>query len=92
MTGGTGEMRNILYDNEFGLELPREIQIKRILRVMERELTEKQRQTLMAYYFDDLSPAEIARRQGVNRSTVCRTLRRAEHRRRRRLMYRTTCA
>ena len=33
-------MRNILYDTKWGLELPKEVQIQRILRVMEQELTE----------------------------------------------------
>ena len=80
-------MRNIPYDNVFGIQFPKEVQIRRILRVMEKELTEKQRQTLKAYYFDELSPAEIARRQGVNRSTVSRSLRRAEERLRRYLTY-----
>lgn len=80
-------MRNIQYDNEFGLELPREVQIKRILRVMEQELTQKQHAYLTAYYFDEQSPSQIARRYGVNRSTVIRTLRRAEDRIRRHLTY-----
>lgn len=80
-------MRNILYDNEFGLELPRDIQIQRILRVMEEELTEKQRSYLSAYYFEELRPSQIARRYGVNRSTVIRTIRRAEARIRRHLFY-----
>lgn len=80
-------MRNILYDNEFGLELPRDVQIQRILRVMEEELTEKQRSYLSAYYFEELRPSQIARRYGVNRSTVIRTIRRAEARIRRHLFY-----
>ena len=80
-------MRNILYDDQFGLDLPKEVQIKRILRVIEEELTQKQKETMMAYYFDELSPAEIARRQGVHRSTVVRSLRRAEGRIRRHLTY-----
>lgn len=80
-------MRNILYDNEFGLELPRDIQIQRILRVMEEELTEKQRSYLSAYYFEELRPSQIARRYGVNRSTVIRTICRAEARIRRHLFY-----
>lgn len=80
-------MKNILYDNEFGLELPQEVQIQRILRVMEQELTEKQREYLFAYYFDEHSPSQIARRFGVNRSTVMRTLKRAETRIRRHLIY-----
>ena len=80
-------MKNILYDNHFGLELPKEVQIQRILRVMEEELTEKQRAYLSAYYFDELRPSQIARKYGVNRSTVIRTIRRAEDQLRRHLIY-----
>ena len=80
-------MRNIPYDSRWGLELPRDIQIQRILRVMEQELTEKQRRYLSDYYFENLSPAKIARRYGVHRSTVMRTLCRAENRIRRYLTY-----
>lgn len=80
-------MRNIPYDNVFGLELPKEVQVRRMLRVMEAELTEKQRTYLAAYYFDEQRPSQIARRYGVNRSTVMRTLRRAEDRLRRHLIY-----
>ena len=80
-------MRNIPYDSEWGLELPNKVQIQRMLRVMEQELTKRQRETLEAYYFEELRPAEIARRQGVHRSTVMRTLRRAENRLRRHLTY-----
>jgi RNA polymerase sigma factor (sigma-70 family) len=54
---------------------------------MEEELTEKQRAYLAAYYFDELRPSQIARRYGVGRSTVTRTLRRAEDRLRRHLIY-----
>jgi len=80
-------MRNILYDNQWGLDLPQEVQIQRILRVMDQELTEKQRAYLYAYYFDEQSVSQIARRYGVHRSTVMHTLRRAEDRVRRYLTY-----
>ena len=80
-------MRNILYDDHWGLELPPEVQIQRILRVMDQELTEKQRAYLYAYYFDEQSVSQIARRYGVHRSTVMHTLRRAEDRVRRYLTY-----
>lgn len=63
------------------------MQLQRMLRVMEQELTPRQRQTLAAYYFQGLRPAQIARLQGVNPSTVHRTLRRAEARLRRHLIY-----
>ena len=80
-------MRNIRYDSDIGLNLPREVQLRRLLRVMEGELTELQRQTLRLYYFEELRPAEIARIQGVHRSSALRTLRRAENRVRRFLQY-----
>ena len=80
-------MRNILYDTTWGLELPKEVQIQRILRVMEQELTEKQRAYLCAFYFQEESPSQIARRFGVHRSTVQRTIARAEDRLRRHLTY-----
>ena len=41
----------------------------------------------MAYYFQGQNIPAIAREQGVNKSTVCRTLRRAEERLRRFLQY-----
>ena len=80
-------MRNIPYDNVSGLDLPRQVQIQRILRVMDGELTPKQRLYLYAYYFDEQSPSQIARCYGVHRSTVIRTLRRGEARIRRYLTY-----
>lgn len=80
-------MKNILYDMDWGLDLPWEIQLQRMQRVMERELTKRQRETLEAYYFEGLRPAQIARRQGIHRSTVLRNLRRAENRLRRHLTY-----
>ena len=80
-------MRNIHYDSETGLELPQEVQLRRLQRVMENELTALQRQTLQLYYFEELRPAQIARIQGVHRSSVLRTLRRAEARIRRSLQY-----
>ena len=80
-------MKSILYDSQWGLDLPPEVQIQRILRVMDRELTQKQRAYLHAYYFEEQTPSQIARRYGVHRSTVTHTLHRAEDRLRRHLTY-----
>ena len=73
-------MRNTLFDGYEGPRLPREVQLKRLKRVIEAELSLCQRQPLTAYYFRQLTMEEIAREQGVNKSTVCRTLHRAEKR------------
>ena len=51
------------------------------------ELTPCQKQTLTSYYFRQLTIPQIAKEQGVNKSTVSRTLRRAEDRVRRCLRY-----
>ena len=80
-------MKNILYEGYLGTRLPREVQLKRVQRVIKEELTELQRQTLTDYYFHQQTIPQIARERGVNKSTVCRTLRRAEERLRRYLRY-----
>jgi len=80
-------VRNILYDGYQGPRLPREVQLKRVKRVIQEELTELQRHALMAYYFQEQSITQIARDRGVNKSTVCRTLHRAEQKLRRYLKY-----
>ena len=80
-------MKNTLYDGYKGIRLPREIQMKRVHRVIEEELTPLQREVLLAYYFQEKSITEIAQDRGVNKSTVCRTLHRAEGKLRRYLKY-----
>ena len=71
-------MRNILYEGYLGQRLPREVQLKRVKMVIESELSELQRQTLLAYYIHNRTIPQIAAERGVNKSTVSRTLKRAE--------------
>ncbi len=80
-------MRNTLYEGYLGPRLPREVQLKRIQRVIREELTPLQRQTLIAYYFQEQTLTQIADDRGVSKSTVCRTLHRAESKLRRFLKY-----
>ena len=80
-------MRNIPYDGYRGIRLPREVQKKRVQQVIQEELTELQRYTLIAYYFQELSVPQTALDRGVNKSTVWRTLHRAEQKLRRYLKY-----
>jgi RNA polymerase sigma factor (sigma-70 family) len=80
-------MKNILYDGYLGPRLPRDVQLKRIQRVMEEELTPLQKQTLIAYYFQQQTIPQIARERGVQKSTVSRTLKRAEAKLRKFLKY-----
>ena len=87
MTGGTGAVKSILYDGYLGPRLPREVQLKRVQQVIREELTPLQREALIAYYFQEQTITQIARERGVNKSTVCRTLRRAEKKLRKFLKY-----
>ena len=87
MTGGTGAVKNTLYDGYRGPRLPKNVQLQRVQRVIREELTDLQRETLLAYYFQEQTIPQIAAQRGVNKSTVSRTLRRAEEKLRRYLRY-----
>ena len=80
-------MKNILYEGYLGPRLPREAQLKRVQRVIREELTELQREALLGYYFQEKTMTQIAQERGVNKSTICRTLHRAEEKLRRYLKY-----
>ena len=66
-------------------------QLERLLRNLRKarvqELTPRQQQMLSMRFEQNMSGAEIARELGLNRSTVSRTLRRAQKRLRRCLQY-----
>ncbi|MGM9599309.1 MAG: sigma-70 family RNA polymerase sigma factor [Faecousia sp.] len=79
-------MKNIPCDYT-DIRLPRAVQMRRMERVIRSELTELQRDVLLAVYFGGKTQAQIAQERGVSRSTVCRTLHRAENRLRRFLRY-----
>ena len=79
-------MKNIL--SEFSDPyLPRNVQLRRLRSVMERELTPTQREILCAVYYDGKTQRQVAHERGVSCSTVCRTLHRAERRLQRFLRY-----
>ena len=80
-------MKNILYEGYEGPRLPREVQMKRVQRVIREELTPIQRQVLLAYYIQNQTIPQIALERGVHKSTVSRTLHRAEGKLRRYLRY-----
>ena len=80
-------MENIRYEGYRGPRLPRDMQMERVRRVVFEELTPLQREVLLAFYFRQQSITAIAQERGVNKSTVCRTLHRAEEKLRRYLKY-----
>ena len=65
----------------------RQVQMQRIREVIWNELTDLQRDAIIAYYFHRNTISEIAALRGVHKSTVSRTLRRAEEKLRRYLKY-----
>ena len=80
-------MKSTLYEGYRGPRLPKQVQLQRVQRVIREELTDLQREALVAYYFQQQTIPQIARERGVNKSTVSRTLRRAEDKLRRYLKY-----
>ena len=80
-------MKNILYEGYLGPRMSREMAMERLRRVIREELTDLQREVLIAYYFQERTIPQIAEDRGVNKSTVSRTLKRAEERMRRCLRY-----
>lgn len=61
--------------------------MERIRQVIREELTDMQRDVLVAYYFQEQNIPQIALERGVNKSTVSRTLHRAEDKLRKYLKY-----
>ena len=80
-------MKRTLYEGYEGPRLSPATQMQRIRRVIEQELTVKQREIILAYYFQDKSIPEIAAERGIHKSSVCRCLQRAEKRVRHCLKY-----
>ena len=80
-------MKSIRFEDSRFSDLPREQLMKRMKTVIREELTALQRETLLLYYFEKMTIPQIALQRGVNKSTVSRTLRRAEDKLRRFLKY-----
>ena len=80
-------MKNTPFEGLVWPHLSQEAQLKRVQQVLREELSPCQRETILDYYFHRMSIPEIAAKRGVQKSTVCRTLHRAEARLRRYLKY-----
>ena len=80
-------MTNTPYEEYPNPGLLPNFRLKRVRQVIAQELTPCQREVLLAYYFQQKTLPEIARERNVNKSTVCRTLQRAEARVRKYLKY-----
>lgn len=69
-------MRSIAPDNDETIE-----RLKRNLRIARREeLTPRQRQVLQLYFEQEMTMEQVARKLGITKSTVSRTIARAKSR------------
>lgn len=73
-------MNDILYECCEDSPTPHQLRIRRLRQVIEEELTQKQKEIILAYYFQDKNIPQIAAERGINKSSVCRCLHRAEAR------------
>lgn len=53
---------------------------KALAKIIENDLSEKQKAYLCLYFFDGLSMTDIAKKYGVNKSTVSRLIKKAQNR------------
>ena len=74
-------MSTILSDAE------RQRQTQRLRRIIQGELTETQRRVLQGHYYENKTITQLAREMQVNKSSVCRTLQRAQKKLRQFLQY-----
>jgi RNA polymerase sigma factor (sigma-70 family) len=65
----------------------RKLDLERVRRIIRQELTDKQREVILAYYFQNKRIPRIAEEWGVHKSSVSRLLRRAENRLKKFLIY-----
>lgn len=80
-------MKNIQYEGYMGRRMTRDEAKKRISRVVMGELSDVEREVLIAYYIQEERIPAIARARGVNKSSVSRALHRAEEKLRKFLKY-----
>jgi RNA polymerase sigma factor (sigma-70 family) len=80
-------VKNTHYEGYLGRRMTKEEAKRRIARVVAAELTEIEREVLVAYYLQEERIPAIAKARGVNKSSVSRALRRAEQKLKKYLKY-----
>ena len=79
------------YSYDFDFESTNEYELSKIKellpRVINDRLTERQKQCVKLYYFDNFTMKEIGLQLGIDRTTVSRTLKRARERIKKSLNY-----
>ncbi len=71
---------NAIFSENSDVELSRTISVKKILmRIIKEELTERQRQIIMLYYFKNMNIVSIANMLGISPASVSITMKRARN-------------
>ena len=78
-----------MYSRQMAADNSQEIsRLKRnLIRALQEDVTQRQRQALLLYYAEGLNMREIGERLGVDKSTISSTIKRGERRLRRCLRY-----
>ena len=78
-----------MYSRQMAADNSQEIsRLKRnLIRALQEDVTQRQRQALLLYYAEGLNMREIGEQLGVDKSTISRTIKRGERRLRRCLRY-----
>ncbi len=79
--------KSILFKTYTGKRMKPSIAKKRMMTIIEHELTPRQQEILFAYYYDNKNIPTLAKEMGVHKSTISRSLRRSESRIRQILQY-----
>lgn len=80
-------MKNTPYELFSNVQLPPEVQRRRVRMVIEHELTETQRRAIVGYFFEKRTLRDLAAEWGVNPTSVWRAIQRGLRRMARCLRY-----
>ena len=80
-------MKSTPYNSCKASRRDRDLQLERVHRILNQELTPAQREVYTAHYLQGMSIPAIARMRGVNKTSVYRVFYRAEKKMRKVLMY-----
>ncbi len=80
-------MKNTLSEDLGDLRRLNKLDLGRVRRIIRHELTDRQREAILAYYFQNKRIPQIAGEWGVHKSSVSRLLHRAENRLKKFLIY-----
>ncbi len=80
MKGAIGAMKSTLYDLKRNSGISPEVQKRRLRRILQEKLTERQRQAVYGVYFERKRIYQVAEEMGITSSAVSRLVARGKRR------------